>query len=76
MVAIINNNSVIAAHTLVNKSFSESNILVAGIPAKIKRKNIVWNISCDVAKLEEKPNNPLYTMRSGRKNLRKKGRWI
>lgn len=61
--AHISNDCVVAAHTVVNKPFSECNILVAGIPAKIKRKNIVWNISCDIRKLEEKPYNPLYTKR-------------
>lgn len=36
------NDSVIASNSLVNKKFSSANVLLAGSPAKIKRKDINW----------------------------------
>lgn len=36
------NDSVIASNSLVNKKFSNANILLAGSPAKIRRKDINW----------------------------------
>ena len=38
----IESNSVVAMNSLVNKKFSQSNILLAGSPARIKRTNINW----------------------------------
>ena len=40
--AKIPNNSVVGACGLVNKKFSEENIILAGIPAKIIKRNINW----------------------------------
>ena len=42
--AKIPNNSAVAAYSFVNKQFEEENILLAGIPAKILRHNIKWDI--------------------------------
>ena len=38
----ISNGSVVGAMSLVNKSFDEENILIAGVPAKKIRDNITW----------------------------------
>ena len=42
--ATIQNDTVVGAKSLVNKEFNKSNILIAGSPAKIIRKNIGWSI--------------------------------
>lgn len=39
----IPNNSMIGAMSLVNKSFSEENVMLYGIPAKIMKHNILWD---------------------------------
>lgn len=36
-------NSIVASYTLVNKEISESNVILAGVPAKIIRRNINWD---------------------------------
>lgn len=36
-------HTIVATRSLVTKSFNETNILIAGIPAKIKKKNITWS---------------------------------
>lgn len=41
--AIIPSNSVVAFRSLVNKPFTQENILLAGMPAKIIRKGISWS---------------------------------
>ena len=41
---VIKGNAVIAEHSLVNKEFKKENILIAGIPAVIKKNNIMWHI--------------------------------
>lgn len=43
--AKIPDGSAVAAYSFVNKPFEEKNILLAGIPAKILKHNIRWNIS-------------------------------
>ena len=40
--AVIPDNCVVGAHAIVTKKFSEPNCLIAGIPAKILKKNIRW----------------------------------
>lgn len=39
----INDNSVIGSNTLVNKTFTETNLLIAGIPGKIIKNQIRWD---------------------------------
>lgn len=39
----IPSNSIVGACSLVNKKFTEENILIAGSPAKIIKKNVTWN---------------------------------
>ena len=39
----IYNNSIVGAGSLVNKSFKESSIIIAGNPAKKIRENIYWD---------------------------------
>ena len=41
--AVIPDNSAVAANSLVNKKFTESNILLAGCPAKIIKNDILWH---------------------------------
>lgn len=41
--AAVNDNSVVGEHSLVTKKFTQSNICLVGIPAKIIKENINWN---------------------------------
>ncbi len=41
--SVIHTDSVIAASSLCNKDYIESNVLIAGMPAVIKKKNINWS---------------------------------
>lgn len=41
---VLPNNSVVGCGAIVRGRFSDSNILIAGIPAKIVKKRINWNI--------------------------------
>ena len=34
--------TVVASNSLVNKKFNENNILIAGIPARVNKKDISW----------------------------------
>jgi acetyltransferase-like isoleucine patch superfamily enzyme len=40
--AIIMDNSIVGAKSLVNKPFNLSNVMIAGIPARVIEKNIYW----------------------------------
>lgn len=40
--SVIPDNSVVGTNALVTKHFEEKNILIAGSPAKIVKKNIKW----------------------------------
>ena len=40
--AIISNNSIVGACSLVNKKFYEEHVILAGTPAVIKKRNILW----------------------------------
>ena len=42
--AEIADNTVVASNTLVNKKFKENYILLAGMPARILKRNICWDI--------------------------------
>lgn len=42
--AAIPNNSIVGSASVVTKKFDEDNIVIAGNPAKICRKNIMWEI--------------------------------
>ena len=44
--AEISDNSVAAARSIVNKKFKESNVVIAGIPAHIVKRNISWDRRC------------------------------
>ena len=39
----LSNNTVIGANSLVNKKFTEENVIVAGSPAKIIKRNVNWD---------------------------------
>ena len=43
--SIVPNGSVVAAKSLVNKKFDESNIVIAGIPAEKVKSDIFWSRS-------------------------------
>lgn len=55
--AKIPSNSVVAMNSIVTKKFDKTNILLAGIPASIKKENIFWNINNDDSYLYT--DNPL-----------------
>ncbi len=40
--AYIPNNSVVGIASIVNKQFEKENSIIAGIPAKVVRENVVW----------------------------------
>lgn len=40
--AVISSGSIIAAGSLINKKFFTENVILAGVPAKIVKHNIVW----------------------------------
>lgn len=42
--AVIPDNSVVAAGSIVNRAFSESGVLLAGVPAKIVRSGVNWRL--------------------------------
>ena len=42
----IKDNSVIGANAVVAKKFKEGNVIIAGNPAKILKKNINWSHGC------------------------------
>lgn len=39
----ISDDSVVGIRSVVTKSFNESNVVIAGIPAKIVKSNIIWH---------------------------------
>jgi len=41
--AVISDNSAVAPYSFVNKKFYDKNVLLAGIPAKVKKENIKWD---------------------------------
>lgn len=41
--SMIGNDSVVGAKSFVNKAFDESNVVIAGTPAKIIRSGVTWN---------------------------------
>jgi len=53
---VINDNSVIGTKSVVNKEFNEENIIIAGVPAKIIKKNINWDVMGINEFLENYPN--------------------
>lgn len=40
----ISKNSIVASNSVINKEFLEENILIAGNPAKIVKKNVKWEL--------------------------------
>lgn len=52
----IEGNAIIAEQSLVNKEFSEKNILIAGTPASIKKQNVMWNKNLDDSYKRKKAN--------------------
>ncbi len=48
----IPSNTIVAAHSLVNKKFEESGTILAGLPAKVIKRNIRWD-SCGYGFLVE-----------------------
>ena len=41
--AIVRKNSIVGAKALVNKPFNVSNVIIAGVPARIIKENISWS---------------------------------
>ena len=50
---VISDDTVVAARSLVNKQFNQSNVVIAGVPAKIVKENINWD-ACAPHKFAEK----------------------
>lgn len=44
---LVEGNVIIAERSLVNKMFYEKNVLIAGIPASIKKQNVMWSRDLD-----------------------------
>lgn len=42
----ISDNSVVGAHSVVTRAFDESNVVVAGVPARVVKTGINWNRLC------------------------------
>lgn len=41
--ATISDNSVVGSMSVVTKRFDEENVVIAGNPAKIYRRNVMWS---------------------------------
>ncbi|MBQ6840662.1 MAG: hypothetical protein IJO63_00905 [Bacilli bacterium] len=54
--AEIKDFSVVALGSIVNKKYTKSNVLIAGIPAKVKRKGINWSIATSMDKIDFENN--------------------
>lgn len=52
----IKNNCVVGYGTLLNKEFSQNNVLIAGAPPKVRRENINWSVSSDINRIDKKNN--------------------
>jgi acetyltransferase-like isoleucine patch superfamily enzyme len=42
----VNDDSIVGTRALVNKKITKSNVVIAGVPAKIVKEGINWDISC------------------------------
>lgn len=42
--ANVNDGSIVGMGSIVNKGFSESNVIIAGIPGKIVKKDVFWHV--------------------------------
>lgn len=47
------NNTIVASNSLVNKKFTEENLLIAGCPAKILKHNVHWCVGTYGTKMKE-----------------------
>ncbi len=54
--AKISNNSIVGARSVVTKNFNEENIIIAGNPAKIIKRNIEWDRTTATEKEKELSN--------------------
>ncbi|MET3459831.1 hypothetical protein [Variovorax atrisoli] len=41
----IASDNVVAARTLTNRPFTESNTVIAGVPAKVKKRGVMWHLN-------------------------------
>jgi acetyltransferase-like isoleucine patch superfamily enzyme len=43
--ACVGPDSIVAARSVVNKEFKESNVLIAGIPAQVRKTDVMWHLN-------------------------------
>lgn len=43
--AHVNSNSIVGARSVVNKAFEDSNVLIAGIPARVTKRDVMWHLN-------------------------------
>lgn len=55
--ARVPSHAVIAMRSLVNKSFTQEYVLLAGMPAQVKKENVMWHLNID--EIDPAPDRPL-----------------
>lgn len=57
--AELGNNSVLALGSILNKPIKVNNVLVAGVPAAVKKEGINWSRACNYGDIDYDNNNSL-----------------
>lgn len=52
----LKDNSILALGSILNKDIPKSNVLIAGVPAKIKREGVNWSRACNYEDIDFKNN--------------------
>ena len=51
--AVIQQNSIVGMGSYVNKAFTEGNAIIAGVPAKIVKSNVIWDRRSHIEEIPE-----------------------